>query len=61
MSENTDITSLNGKKITVKLLPGPFCYIGFYHGKKLVAQMRADGLFDGNGNFFDISALGSGL
>ena len=61
MSENTDITSLNGKKITVRMLPGPFCYIGFYHGKKLVAQVRADELFDGNGNFFDISALGSGL
>ena len=61
MIENTDITSLNGKKITVKMLPGPFCYIGFYHGKKLVAQMRTDKLFDGDGNHFDISALGAGL
>ena len=41
MSENTDITSLNGKK--------------------LVAQMRTDNLFDGDGNHFDISALGAGL
>ena len=51
----TPILEIIGERLTVKMIDGSFRYVGFYKGRKLVAQVLVEKMYDGNGNHFDLS------